>query len=151
MINSKHKNKLYIISGKALPKVLDLVLKTKDLIETKNFSISNATKQIGISRTTYYKYCNEIFYYDNNSENSTYKIDILNIDKVGVLSKITEAISKNKFNILTINQNNPIKGNTKISVNVVMTNNTCSIEKLVDEIKKVKYIKEVQYKKIKKD
>ena len=151
MINSKHKNKLYIISGKALPKVLDLVLKTKDLIETKNFSISNATKQIGISRTTYYKYCNEIFYYDNNSENSTYKIDILNIDKVGVLSKITEAISKNKFNILTINQNNPIKGNTKISVNVIMTNNTCSIEKLVDEIKKVKYIKEVQYKKIKKD
>ena len=151
MINSKHKNKLYIISGKALPKVLDLVLKTKDLIETKNFSISNATKQIGISRTTYYKYCNEIFYYDNNSENSTYKIDILNIDKVGVLSKITEAISKNKFNILTINQNNPIKGNTKISVNVIMTNNTCSIEKLVDENKKVKYIKEVQFKKIKKD
>lgn len=151
MINSKHKNKLYIISGKALPKVLDLVLKTKDLIETKNFSISNATKQIGISRTTYYKYCNEIFYYDNNSENSTYKIDILNIDKVGVLSKITEAISKNKFNILTINQNNTIKGNTKISVNVIMTNNTCSIEKLVDEIKKVKYIKEVQFKKIEKD
>ena len=151
MINSKHKNKLYLISGKALPKVLDLVLKTKDLIETKNYSISNATKQIGISRTTYYKYCNEIFYYDNNSENSTYKIDILNIDKVGVLSKITEAISKNKFNILTINQNNPIKGNTKISVNVIMTNNTCSIVKLVDEIKKVKYIKEVQYKKIEKD
>lgn len=151
MINSKHKNNLYLISGKALPKVLDLVLKTKDLIETKNYSISNATKQIGISRTTYYKYCNEIFYYDKNSENSTYKIDILNIDKVGVLSKITEAISKNKFNILTINQNNPIKGNTKISVNVIMTNNTCSIVKLVDEIKKVKYIKEVQYKKIEKD
>ena len=151
MINSKHKNKLYLISGKALPKVLDLVLKTKDLIETKNYSISNATKQIGISRTTYYKYCNEIFYYDNNSENSTYKIDILNIDKVGVLSKITEAISKNKFNILTINQNNPIKGNTKISVNVSMTNNTCSIVKLVDEIKKIKYIKEVQYKKKEKD
>ena len=151
MINSKHKNKLCLISGKALPKVLDLVLKTKDLIETKNYSISNATKQIGISRTTYYKYCNEIFYYDNNSENSTYKIDILNIDKVGVLSKITEAISKNKFSILTINQNNPIKGNTKISVNVIMTNNTCSIVKLVDEIKKIKYIKEVQYKKIEKD
>ena len=151
MINSKHKNNLYLISGKALPKVLDLVLKTKDLIETKNYSISNATKQIGISRTTYYKYCNEIFYYDKNSENSTYKIDILNIDKVGVLSKITEAISKNKFNILTINQNNPIKGNTKISVNVIMTNNTCSIVKLVDEIKKIKYIKEVQYKKIEKD
>lgn len=151
MINSKHKNNLYLISGKALPKVLDLVLKTKDLIETKNYSISNATKQIGISRTTYYKYCNEIFYYDKNSENSTYKIDILNIDKVGVLSKITEAISKNKFNILTINQNNPIKGNTKISVNVIMTNNTCSIVKLLDEIKKVKYIKEVHYKKIEKD
>ena len=151
MINSKHKNKLYLISGKALPKVLDLVLKTKDLIETKNYSISNATKQVGISRTTYYKYCNEIFYYDNNSESSTYKIDILNIDKVGVLSKITDAISKNKFNILTINQNNPIKGNTKISVNVIMTNNTCSIVKLVDEIKKVKYIKEVHYKKIEKD
>lgn len=151
MTNSKSNNQLYIISGKALPKVLSLVLKTKELIETNNYSISNATKQVGISRTTYYKYCNEISYYDNNSRNKTYKIDILNKDKVGILSKITDAISKNKFNILTINQNNPIKGISKISINVIMTNSTCNIIKLVDEIEKISNVREVKYKTTAKD
>lgn len=146
MTKNKSNNQLYIISGKALPKVLDLVLKTKELIETNNYSISNATKLVGISRTTYYKYCNEISYYDNNSRNKTYKIDILNKDKVGILSKITDAISKNKFNILTINQNNPIRGISKISINVIMTNSTCNIIKLVDEIEKISNVKEVKYK-----
>lgn len=151
MTNSKSNNQLYIISGKALPKVLSLVLKTKELIETNNYSISNATKQVGISRTTYYKYCNEISYYDNNSRNKMYKIDILNKDKVGILSKITDAISKNKFNILTINQNNPIKGISKISINVIMTNSTCNIIKLVDEIEKISNVREVKYKTTTKD
>ncbi len=151
MTKNNSNKQLYIISGKALPKVLSLVLKTKELIDTNNYSISNATKLIGISRTTYYKYCNEIYYYDNDSRNKTYKIDILNKDKVGVLSKITDAISKNKFNILTINQNDPIKGLSKISINIIMTNSACNIIKLVDEIEKITNIKEVKYKTIIKD
>ena len=144
MTKNNSNKQLYIISGKALPKVLSLVLKTKELIDTNNYSISNATKLIGISRTTYYKYCNEIYYYDNDSRNKTYKIDILNKDKVGVLSK-------NKFNILTINQNDPIKGLSKISINIIMTDSACNIIKLVDEIEKITNIKEVKYKTIIKD
>ena len=145
------KNQLYLITGKALPKILLLVLKCKELIENKNYSITEATKQIGISRTTYYKYSNEIFNYNDNSEKKIYKIDILNIDKVGTLSNITKAISKNKFNILTINQNNPIKGNTKISISVIMTEDNCNITKLVNDIKKLSSIKEVRYKLLEKD
>lgn len=151
MIKNKHNNQLYIVSGKALPKVLSLVLKTKELIETNNYSVSKAVKQIGISRTTYYKYCNEVFYYDDSSNKNTYKIDILNKDKVGTLSKITELISKNKFNILTINQDNPINGLSKIAVNVIMTDSSCDITKLVENIKKISNTKDVTYIKISKE
>ena len=151
MTNNKHNNQLYIVSGKALPKVLSLVLKTKELIETNNYSVSKAVKHIGISRTTYYKYCNDVYYYDNSSSRKTYKIEILNKDKVGTLSKITDSISKNKFNILTINQDKPIKGYSKIIVNVIMTDNTCDITKLVENIKNISNTKEVTYKKISKE
>ena len=151
MTNIKHKNQLYIVSGKALPKVLSLVLKTRELIETNNYSVSKAVKQVGISRTTYYKYCNDVYYYDNSSSRKTYKIEILNKDKVGTLSKITDSISKNKFNILTINQDNPINGLSKIIVNIIMTDNSCDITKLVENIKNIPNTKEVKYKKISKE
>ena len=144
-------NQLYIITGKAIPDVLTLVLKCKDLVNNNNLSVADATKQIGISRTTYYKYCNEIFYYNENSVNKVYKIDILNKDQVGILSKITDAISKNKFNILTIYQNSPIKGISKISATILMTTDKCSITKLIDSIEKIPSVKEVKYKTIEKD
>ena len=57
----------------------------------------------------------------------------------------------NNFHPLTIYQNSPIKGISKISATILMTTDKCSITKLIDSIEKIPSVKEVKYKTIEKD
>lgn len=154
-LSSKNNNffdgNLCIITLKAMPKVLVKVLNAKNLIENENFSITNATKKIGISRTTYYKYANEVYSFNDIAKTDIIRLEILNVDRVGILSKITNKISNNKFNIIEISQNNPVNDMTKINVSIIKTNSTCNISKLVEEIKNIKFIKKVTIKSISKN
>lgn len=148
-IKNNHKDgALYLLTYKAMPEILVKVLDAKNMIDKRGYSVSDATKLIGISRTTYYKYCNEVYNFNDNNDTGIVKLEIINIDKVGVLSKITNFISKNRFNILEIMQNNPINDTTKIDVTLIKTDDNCNISKLVNDIKKIQYIKSVIIKSI---
>lgn len=139
---------LFLLTKKAIPDVMISVLKVKDLIEKNNFSVANATNKIGISRTTYYKYCNDVFYFDSAPRTKTITLEILTLDKVGLLSRITNIISKNYFNILTINQSPPINKHSKITISIVMTDTTCNLSSLVEELQNIDFVKEVKIKSI---
>lgn len=142
---------MFIITKKAIPNVLLNVLKAKDLIKNDNISITNAVNKVGISRTTYYKYNNEVFYFNNHSNNKVITIDLDTIDKVGLLSEITSIISKNNFNILTINQFPPKGKNNKITFSTIMSDETSNITKLVEGLKKIKNVNNVKIKSIEKE
>ena len=59
--------KYYVVKQKALPEVLLKVAQANRLIETKGISVADATEQVGISRSSYYKYKEDIFpFYDNS-------------------------------------------------------------------------------------
>ena len=133
---------------KALPRVLANVLNAKNLIENKNLSVSSATKKVGISRTSYYKYANEIYSFNENVKSGIIKLEIINIDNVGVLSNITKKISHHKFNILEILQNNPVSDMTKINISIIKTNDSCDLSKLVNDLKNIQYIKKVTIKSV---
>ena len=53
--------KYYVVKQKALPEVLLKVAQANRLIETKGISVADATEQVGISRSSYYKYKDDIF------------------------------------------------------------------------------------------
>lgn len=144
--NKKLNTKLYLVTKNAIPNVLIDVLKTKDLIEKESLSVSQAVSKIGISRTTYYKYCNEVFYYDKEPESKTIDLEIITQDKVGMLSTVTNAISKNNFSILTINQFPPVKKQNRINITMVTTNSKCDLNALIETLKNNKNVKEVKIK-----
>ena len=52
--------KYYVVKQKALPEVLLKVAQANRLIETKGISVADATEQVGISRSSYYKYKEDI-------------------------------------------------------------------------------------------
>ena len=54
-------SKYYVVRQKALPEVLLKVAQVNRLIETKGVSVADATEQLGISRSSYYKYKDDIF------------------------------------------------------------------------------------------
>ena len=51
------KNKYYVVRDKALPEVLQKVVEVKRLLETdKNMTVQEAAEQVGLSRSSFYKY-----------------------------------------------------------------------------------------------
>lgn len=144
-------DQLFLITGSALPEILYNVLKAKDLVDNKKMSVANATSITGVSRTTYYKYCDNIFYFDSIPGLKTISLDIMTKDTVGLLSKITNTISKDKFNILTINQSAPIKKKTIVSVQIVMTKKDSKLSDLTSALKKIDNVLWVKIKKVGKD
>lgn len=153
MINKNKKvnknNEFFLITKDACPEALIDVLKVKDLVEKKKMKVATASDLVGISRTTYYKYCNSIFYFDETPSTKTITLDLKTNDKVGILSKVTNAISKNKFNILTINQTEPVNEMNIITIQIVMTDKKCNLSTLTSELKKISDVVSVKIKKLK--
>ena len=63
--------KYYVVKQKALPEVLLKVAQANRLIETKGISVADATEQVGISRSSYYKYKDDIFPIHDNVKGKT--------------------------------------------------------------------------------
>lgn len=135
--------KLYIVSSKALPQAMLLVVEAKKLIES-GVPVAKAVKKIGLSRSTYYKYCDDISLYDETNITKSVDIEVIAPDKVGILSKITNLISKNKFNIITINQNKPIKNLSKITFSLSSKDESANISKLISSLNNIDFINEVK-------
>ena len=63
--------KYYVVKQKALPEVLLKVAQVNRLVETKGISIADATESVGISRSSYYKYKDDIFPFRDNVKGKT--------------------------------------------------------------------------------
>lgn len=125
-----------LVSKKILPKVITDVLLAKKLLDEGKMTIQEAARKVGISRTSFYKYCDTVFTFENAVKEGNIKISMTINDKVGALSQITRKLSKNNYNIITINQEEPIDGTTDIILSIEQGENPTSINKMIDEIKK---------------
>lgn len=60
----KEKGQYYVLKEKAVPEVLLKVVEAKRLIESgKIVSVQEATEKVGISRSSFYKYKDDIFHF----------------------------------------------------------------------------------------
>lgn len=58
----KEKGQYYVLKEKAVPDVLLRVVEAKRLLDSgKTDSVQDATEQVGISRSSFYKYKDDIF------------------------------------------------------------------------------------------
>jgi chorismate mutase len=130
----KHGN-YYIVDQEVLPDVFDKVLEAKRLLNTKEVTnVTDATKTVGISRSTYYKYCNHIFKLSESQlgNNATLTMDLEH--KSGVLSHILDIIAENNGNILTITQDTPVDGMAKVTLKFSITDLTIDFAELIEQL-----------------
>lgn len=122
-----------IVDSSVLPDVFEKVMETKKLLTTNEVSgVSEATSIVGISRSTYYKYCNHVF---KLSENNVGTLVTLSLDlkhKSGVLSNILDIIAKYEGNILTITQDTPVNNNAKVTLKFNINQLTIPFNELID-------------------
>ena len=102
--------KYYVVKQKALPEVLLKVAQANRLIETKGISVADATEQVGISRSSYYKYKEDIFPFRDNVKGKTITFVLSMDDEPGLLSLVLKKVAEFHANILTIHQTIPVNG-----------------------------------------
>lgn len=111
----------YVLKEKAVPEVLLRVVEAKRLIDSgKAESVQDATEVVGISRSSFYKYKDDIFPYHEKSKGKTLTLVIQLNDEPGLLSIVSKTIAEFKANILTIHQSVPVNGITSLLLSVEM-------------------------------
>ena len=128
--------KYYVVKQKALPEVLLKVAETNRIIETENISVADATEKVGISRSSYYKYKDDIFPFRENVKGKTITFVLSMDDEPGRLSLVLKKVAEFKANIL-----NGIASLT-LSVDILPTTGDSSemIEQ-IERLKGVRYLK----------
>ncbi|AYE34416.1 ACT domain-containing protein [Clostridium septicum] len=125
--------KYYIISEKALPEAFKKVIEVKELLFTgKAKDISDAVKQTNISRSTYYKYKDDIFPMSEGIHSKKITLVVLLSHEAGTLSKVLDCIAFNKGNIITINQDIPINMAANVTITLDISNMKKDLKQLVN-------------------
>lgn len=128
--------KFYIVNGKVLPEVFKKVLEVKEnLLIGKAKDISEAVKQTGISRSTFYKYKDYIFTMSEGINSKKITLVVLLSHEAGTLSKVLDCIAFNKGNILTINQDIPINMAANVTITLDISNMKKDLKHLVNTLR----------------
>ncbi|MBO5409127.1 MAG: ACT domain-containing protein [Clostridia bacterium] len=123
----------YVVDKLAVPSVLLKTIQVKQLLEKNpGLKISDAVKQVDLSRSAFYKYKDLIFPYNSLKATRMVTFFMELSDVAGILSQILRIIANYGANVLTINQNIPMNGKTNISISI----DTTSMEKTLDSLEK---------------
>lgn len=106
-----------IIHKSILPEYYEKVLEARRLLEDgKVHEVSQAVKQVGISRSTYYKYKDFILEPTDIAGGRKAVLSMVLTHEQGVLSALLARISQAGSNVLTITQSLPIRGKASVTV-----------------------------------
>lgn len=135
----------FVVKKKAIPEVLLKVVEAKRLLDTgRVMSVHEATEQVGISRSSFYKYKDDIFQFHDNAQGTTITLTFQMDDEPGLLSDVLKIIADFKANILTIHQSIPINGVASLSISVQVLPTTGDVSKMLEALEKhqgVHYVK----------
>lgn len=129
------KTKYFVLKQKAVPEVLLKVVEAKRLLDSgKAVSVQEAAENVGISRSSFYKYKDDIFPFHDNAKGKTITMVIQLDDEPGLLSVVLQDRGRLHANILTIHQSIPVNGIASLTLSVDVLNETGDISQMVDTI-----------------
>ncbi|MEG0214553.1 MAG: ACT domain-containing protein [Hungatella sp.] len=139
------KSKYFVVKKKAVPEVLLRVVEAKKLLESERvITVQEATEQVGISRSSFYKYKDDIFPFYDNAKGKTVTFVTQMDDKQGVLSDLLHIVAVYKANILTIHQSIPVNGVATLTLSVEVRATTGDVSEMVVEIEEMAGIHSVK-------
>lgn len=135
----------YVVKKKAVSEVLLKVVEAKRLLDSgKVMTVQEAADQVGISRSSFYKYKEDIFPFHDHSRGRTFTVMIQLEDEPGLLSALLNCVAEYQANILTIHQAIPVNGMASVTLSIENTNTTGDVSELIDALEKtqgVHYLK----------
>jgi UPF0735 ACT domain-containing protein cphy_3604 len=139
------KDKLYLVSERALPEVLLQVVEAKKLLETKKvMTVGEAAEAVGISRSSFYKYKDEINYFHEDARGKTISFLLEMEDRQGLLSEVLKEVARYGVNILTIHQSIPVNGLASLSLSLQILNGMTDVTDMVASVEAIDGIRRMK-------
>ena len=137
--------KYFVLKQKAVPEVLLKVVEAKRLLDSEKVSsVQEATDAVGISRSSFYKYKDDIFPFHDSSQGRTVTLTLQMDDEPGLLSDVLKIVAEFRANILTIHQSIPINGVASLSISVQILHTTLDVSKMIDAMEAQKGVHHVK-------
>ncbi|MCI9197503.1 MAG: ACT domain-containing protein [Lachnospiraceae bacterium] len=145
MEDPKKRQKYYVVREKAVPEVLILVVEAKKLLDSgRAETVQEATEMVGISRSSFYKYKDDIFPFHAETRGKTITFIIQMDDEPGILSEVLTTVAHFHGNILTIHQSIPINGVAMLTLSVDILPGSGDAAAMVEDIEQrrgIHYVK----------
>ncbi len=127
------RSKYLLVDREMLPECYLKVMDAKELIlNGKAKDVSEASKMVGIARSTYYKYKDYVFAPNTDTECRKAVISFSLYHKSGLLSEALNVISGTGANILTITQNLPVNQRANVVISMDVSHVKGDISTLLD-------------------
>lgn len=124
-----------IVNKKILPEYFEKVLEARKRLESGVAKdVSEAVKQSGISRSTYYKYKDYILEMDEVSESRIAVISVMLSHEPGTLSALLTKLSDAGGSVITITQAPPVRGRAEVTISLDISGINCELETMISNI-----------------
>ena len=141
MDRTNEKKKYYVVTERAVPEVLQKVVEAKKLLDSgRVLTVQEAAEQTGISRSSFYKYKDDIFPFHEQAKGKTITFIIQMDDEPGILSNVLKSVAEFHGNILTIYQSIPISGVATLTLSVDILPGAGDAEAMVENIEQTEGI-----------
>lgn len=141
MDKTSEKKKYYVVRERAVPEVLLKVVEAKKLLDSgRVLTVQEAAEQTGISRSSFYKYKDDIFPFHEQAKGKTITFIIQMDDEPGILSNVLKSVAEFHGNILTIHQSIPISGVATLTLSVDILPGAGDAEAMVEHIEQTEGI-----------
>ena len=138
-------NRFYVVKEQAVPEVLLKVVEAKKLLDSgRAHTINEAADQVGISRSSFYKYKEDIFEFHEHSQGTTITLTFQMEDEPGLLSDVLKIIAQCGANILTMHQSISINGVASLSLSIQVLPTTGDVSDMLEAMEGQKGVRNVK-------
>ena len=138
-------NQYLIVHKSILPDYYEKVLEARRLMASgKVKEVSQAVRQVGISRSTYYKYKDFIFEPSDMAGSRKAVLSMMLDHTPGVLSALLRCISEAGASVLTITQSLPIRDRASVTISLDVSEVDGSMEDFVAKLAEVPGVEQVR-------
>ncbi|PWI58321.1 ACT domain-containing protein [Sulfoacidibacillus thermotolerans] len=134
----------YLIRYSHLPDVIKRTIQVVELLKREpRFSVSDAVRKVGISRSAYYKYKDAAKPFHAAMQGQIVTLALTLQHQPGILSEVLNTLATQKANILTINQSLPLQGNATVILSLETRNLRGELEETLQLLRSVNGVLQV--------
>ncbi len=134
-----------IIHKSILPEYYEKVIQARHLLEDgKIKDVSQAVRQVGISRSTFYKYKDYILEPTEISGGRKAVLSMMLTHEQGVLSALLIRIANARANVLTITQSLPIREKASVTISLDLSDVGGNLSDFVESLGSVPGVEQVR-------